>query len=131
MDLKAEVEPVGRDCPLCENELLYREGRFGRFIGCSKFPTCRYTEQILNKVGVTCPKCKEGDLVEKRTRKGNRPFYGCSNYPECDWTSWKRPLAAPCRVCGGLLVQLDKNTAECTQCGERQPTLITQEMARP
>jgi DNA topoisomerase I len=58
MDLKAEVEPVGRDCPLCESELLYREGRFGRFIGCSKFPTCRYTEQILNKVGVLAPNVK-------------------------------------------------------------------------
>ena len=127
LDLKPETEPVGRDCPLCGSPLLYREGRFGRFIGCSTFPTCRFTEQILTKVGVACPKCKSGDLVEKRTRKGNRLFFGCSNYPDCDWTSWKRPLPAPaCRLCGGLLVQLDKNTAECTQCGERQTVKVKQ-----
>jgi DNA topoisomerase I len=120
VDLKAEVEPVGRVCPECGSELLYREGRFGRFIGCSNFPKCRYTEQILTKIGVPCPNCG-GDLVEKRTRKGNRLFFGCANYPECEWTSWKRPLPQPCRACSGLMVQIDQNTAECTQCGRRQP----------
>ena len=120
LDLKKEVEPVGRACPTCGNDLLYRDGRYGRFIGCSNFPKCRYTEQVLVKIGVTCPQ-DGGDLVEKRTRKG-RVFYGCANYPECDWTSWKRPLAQPaCSRCGGLLVRRNKTTAECTQCGERQP----------
>jgi DNA topoisomerase I len=120
LDLKAEVEFVGRECPECGQPLVYREGRFGRFIGCSRFPGCRFTEQILSKIGVACPNCG-GDLVEKRTRKGNRPFYGCANYPECEWTNWKRPLPQPCRICQGLLVQVDKNTAECTQCNARQP----------
>lgn len=119
IDLKREVEPVGRDCPDCGSPLLYRDGRYGRFIGCSNFPKCRYTEQILIKVGVACPK-DGGDLIEKRTRRG-RVFYGCANYPDCDWTSWKRPLPQPCRKCGGLLVQINNDTAECTQCGERQP----------
>jgi DNA topoisomerase I len=122
VDLKAEVEPVGRVCPECGSELLYREGRFGRFIGCSNFPKCRYTEQILTKIGVTCPNCG-GELVEKRTRKGNRLFFGCANYPECEWTSWKRPLPQPCGNCGGLVVQIDQNTGECTQCGRRQPVI--------
>jgi DNA topoisomerase I len=112
-----EAEPVGRDCPLCGNPLIYREGRYGRFIGCSNFPKCRYTEQILNKIGVTCPQ-DGGDVVEKRTRKG-RVFYGCANYPECDWTSWKRPLREPCPTCGGLTVEVNKSHAECTKCGER------------
>ena len=120
IDLKKEVELVGRDCPDCGSPLLYREGRYGRFIGCSDFPKCRYTEQILNKIGVACPQ-DGGDLVEKRTRRG-RVFYGCANYPECDWTSWKRPLAEPaCSRCGGLLTQKNNSTAECTKCGERQP----------
>ncbi len=120
IDLKKEVVPAGRDCPNCGSPLLFREGRFGRFIGCSNFPKCRYTEQILVKIGVTCPK-DGGDLIEKRTRKG-RIFYGCGNYPDCDWTSWKRPLAEPaCSRCGGLLIQRNNTTAECTQCGERQP----------
>ena len=118
VDVRSEPELVGRECPLCTNPLVYREGRYGRFIGCSNFPKCRHTEQILNKIGVTCPK-DGGDLVEKRTRRG-RVFYGCANYPECDWTSWKRPQAAPCNNCGGLLIRVDRQNAECTQCGERQ-----------
>jgi DNA topoisomerase-1 len=119
IDLRKEPEPVGRECPLCGNPLVYREGRYGRFIGCSTFPKCRHTEQILNKIGVACPK-DGGEVVEKRTRKG-RVFYGCANYPECDWTSWKRPLSQPCRLCGGLLMQVNRETAECSQCHERQP----------
>jgi DNA topoisomerase-1 len=115
-----EPEPVGRDCPTCGNPLVYRESRYGRFIGCSDFPNCRYTEQNITKIGVKCPN-DGGDLIEKRTRKGGRLFYGCSNYPECEWVSWKRPLPTPCKVCGGLLVQANKRMAECTQCGERQP----------
>ncbi|MBE2221481.1 MAG: type I DNA topoisomerase [Anaerolineae bacterium] len=119
IDLKKEVELVGRNCPDCGKPLLYREGRYGRFIGCSNFPQCRFTEQILNKIGVACPQ-DGGDLVEKHTRRG-RVFYGCANYPACDWTSWKRPLAEPaCSRCGGLLVQKNNTTAECTKCGERQ-----------
>lgn len=119
INLKREPEPVGRDCPLCGSPLLYREGRYGRFIGCSNFPKCRHTEQVLNKIGVACPN-DEGELVEKRTRKG-RVFYACANYPECDWSSWKRPLLQPCIHCQGLLVQINQETAECTKCGERQP----------
>ncbi len=119
VEVRSEPEPVGRDCPVCSNPLVYREGRFGRFIGCSNFPKCRHTEQIIVKVGVACPK-DGGEIVERRTRKG-RIFYGCENYPECDWTSWKKPLPEPCKVCGGLLIQAGKQTAECTVCGERQP----------
>ncbi len=119
LDLKREPEYVGRDCPLSGHPLVYRQGRFGRFIGCSNFPQCRYTEQILIKVGVTCPKCG-GDLIEKRTKRG-RVFYGCSNYPECDWTSWKRPLPQPCPVCNGVLVQENKTTAKCTVCENTFP----------
>jgi DNA topoisomerase-1 len=117
VDIRSEPELVGRDCPKCGNPLVYRESRFGRFIGCSDFPTCRHTEQILKKIGVLCPK-DGGELVEKRTRK-RRVFYACANYPDCDWTSWKRPLPEPCPICGGLLVQANKDHAECTKCGER------------
>jgi DNA topoisomerase-1 len=115
-----EPELVGRDCPESGHPLVYRESRYGRFIGCSDFPNCRYTEQIITKIGIDCPK-DGGDLIEKRTRKGGRLFYGCSNYPECDWVSWKRPLEIPCPICGGMLVQANRRMAECTKCGERQP----------
>lgn len=119
VQVKKEPKPVGRDCPKCGSPLLYRHGRYGKFIGCSNFPSCRYTEQILDKIGVSCPNCG-GDLVVKRTRRG-RTFYGCANYPDCDWTSWKKPLPQPCQQCDGLVVQVSKTEAECTECGRRQP----------
>jgi DNA topoisomerase-1 len=119
VDVRTEPEPVGRDCPLCGNPLVFREGRYGRFIGCSTFPKCRHTEQILDKIGVECPQ-DGGEVVKKFTRK-RRVFYGCSNYPDCDWTSWRKPLQEPCQFCGGLLVHVNNHSAECTKCGERQP----------
>lgn len=119
INLKSEPDYVGRACPECGKALVYRDGRYGRFIGCSNFPQCRFTEQILNKIGVACPK-DGGELVEKRTKTG-RIFYGCAHYPACDWTSWKKPLPQPCRLCGKTVVQFDRQTAECLNCGERQP----------
>lgn len=110
-------EPIGRDCPTCNRELVIRYGRFGKFISCSGFPDCRYTEPWLEKIGVSCPKCKEGDMAARKTRKG-RAFYGCSNYPACDFTSWKRPLAQPCPSCGGMLVVANKREAQCIECQE-------------
>jgi len=113
---KAELEKVGRACPNCGHDLVIRWGRFGKFISCSNFPECRYTEAFLEKIGVTCPK-DGGDIVQRKTRKG-RIFFGCSNYPACDFTSWKRPIAAPCPNCGGLLVIQNKREVQCTVCEE-------------
>jgi DNA topoisomerase-1 len=111
---KSEPEPIGRQCPEDGGELVIRYGRFGKFISCANFPTCRYTEPWLEKIGVTCPK-DGGDMVERRTRKG-RTFYGCANYPNCDFTTWKKPLAKPCPDCSGLLVVANKREAQCTVC---------------
>lgn len=111
---KPELEKIGRVCPLCGNELVYRYGRFGKFISCSTFPTCRHTEPFLQKIGVTCPE-DGGDLVERKTRKG-RVFYGCANYPTCGFTSWKKPIARPCPTCGGTLVIHNKREAQCLKC---------------
>ena len=129
LDLKKEPEFVGRDCPLSGHPLVYRQGRFGRFIGCSNYPHCRYTEQVLIKTGAACPDCG-GDLIEKRSKRG-RVFYGCSNYPNCEWTSWKRPLPQPCPVCNGLLVQDNKDTAKCIACGHTTPIETVQPEAQP
>ncbi|MAT96496.1 MAG: DNA topoisomerase I [Anaerolineaceae bacterium] len=118
IDLKPEVELVGRECPLCGNDLVYREGRYGRFIGCSNFPKCRHTEQLLIKVGVTCP--NGGEMVERRTRRG-RVFYGCSRYPDCEFSSWKKPVPDPNNSCHGLLVQLNENETDCVACGLKEP----------
>lgn len=113
---KSEPEPIGRQCPEDGGELVVRYGRFGKFISCANFPTCRYTEPWLEKIGISCPK-DGGDMVERRTRKG-RTFYGCANYPNCDFTTWKRPLASPCPKCKGLLVIANKREAQCTNCSE-------------
>ncbi len=120
------VEFVGRACPECGSPLIVRWGRYGKFIGCQNYPTCRYTEPWLEKIGVTCPKCG-GDIVVKRTRRG-RIFYGCAHWPECDFTSWKRPVAQPCPVCGGLLVEVRKGVAQCLTCEEE---VVIQEEAEP
>ena len=113
---KSGPEPIGRICPEDGGELVIRYGRFGKFISCSNFPTCRYTEPWLEKIGIQCPK-DGGELVERKTRKG-RTFYGCENYPNCDFTSWKRPIKPPCPKCGGLLVIANKREAQCTNCQE-------------
>jgi DNA topoisomerase-1 len=113
---KSGPEPIGRNCPTCGKELVIRYGRFGKFISCSGFPECRYTEPWLEKIGVNCPQ-DGGDLVERKTRKG-RTFFGCVNYPNCDFTSWKRPLAVPCPKCGGMLVIANKREAQCINCQE-------------
>jgi len=113
---KSGPEPIGRICPEDGGELVIRYGRFGKFISCANFPTCRYTEPWLEKIGVSCP-LDHGDLVERKTRKG-RTFFGCINYPNCEFTSWKRPLAVPCPKCKGMLVIANKREAQCINCSE-------------
>jgi DNA topoisomerase-1 len=113
---KSGPEPIGRDCPDCGKELVIRYGRYGKFISCSGFPDCRHTEAWLEKIGVICRK-DGGDIVERKTRKG-RVFFGCANYPNCDFTSWKRPLSNPCPNCQGMLVIANKREAQCLDCEE-------------
>jgi DNA topoisomerase-1 len=115
-ETKAELEKVGRACPVCGSDLVIRWGRFGKFISCSTFPTCRHTEAWLEKIGVKCPK-DAGEIVERKTRKG-RVFYGCEHYPTCDFTSWKRPISTPCPNCGGLMVIANKKEVQCINCQE-------------
>ena len=113
---KAELEKIGRACPECGKDLVIRWGRYGKFISCSGFPACRHTEACLEKIGVQCPK-DGGDVVKRKTRKG-RIFFGCANYPACDFTSWKQPLPNACPKCGGLLVVANKREAQCLSCQE-------------
>ncbi len=89
--------PLDEKCPECGRNLIIRHGRYGEFTSCSGYPDCKYVKQ--NFIGVKCPECKEGDLVEKRARKGNT-FYGCSRYPKCKFTSAAKPIAEKCPSCG-------------------------------
>jgi DNA topoisomerase-1 len=114
-----EPEKTGELCPECGGDLIIKNGRFGKFVGCANYPTCKFTKPLLTKVGVSCPK-DGGDLIERRTRKG-RTFYGCVNYPACDFVSWKKPIAMRCPNCNGMLVIAAKNAAECMTCQARVP----------
>ncbi len=88
---KLESEVGGKTCPKCgEGTLVVRRGKFGYFLGCSRYPECKHIEKIEKKTGVVCEKCQEGELVEKRTRKG-RTFWGCNRYPECEYATWQYP----------------------------------------
>jgi DNA topoisomerase-1 len=104
---KQEPKPTGVMCPNCGSELVERTGRFGPFIACSNYPTCKYT-QPMTIPGLKCPQCGEGDIGEKRTRRG-KAFWGCTRYPACDWSSWDRPVAGPCPDCGNAFL-IEKNT---------------------
>jgi DNA topoisomerase-1 len=78
--------------------MVIRHGRYGEFTSCSGYPDCKYVKQ--NFIGVKCPECKDGDLVEKRARRKGNTFYGCSNYPKCKFTSANKPIAEKCPTCG-------------------------------
>src|SRR5260221_2910600 len=97
------VEEMDELCPECGRNLIIRTGRFGRFISCSGFPECRYRRSFMNKTGALCPQCG-GDLVERKTKQKKRIFYGCSNYPTCNFAMWDRPVPDLCPNCGGLMV---------------------------
>jgi DNA topoisomerase I len=89
--------PLDEKCPQCGRSLLIRHGRFGEFVSCSGYPDCKYVKQ--NLIGVKCPDCTDGEIAEKKARRGNY-FYGCTNYPKCEFTSAFKPMAEPCPSCG-------------------------------
>ncbi len=106
-----EPEKIGEACPQCGADLVIRDGRFGRFIGCSNYPKCKYTRPIVDDTGVKCPK-DGGRILKKRSRKG-RVFYGCENWPKCDFVTWNQPIDVNCPQCGSILVRANKTTAKC------------------
>ena len=102
---KVEVkdEPSDVPCDKCGAMMVYKMGRFGRFLACPNFPDCRNTKPILNYIAAPCPKC--GARLMEKTSKKNRKFYGCERYPECDFVSWEMPVTDKCPQCGGYMVE--------------------------
>ncbi|MCY9806832.1 type I DNA topoisomerase [Lentilactobacillus senioris] len=88
-------EPAGFNCDICGAPMVVKMGRYGKFHACSRFPDCRNTKAIVKEIGVTCPKCHEGQVIERKSKK-NRVFYGCSRFPECDFVSWDKPVGRNC-----------------------------------
>ncbi len=114
-EIEIKDEPAGFDCDVCGNPMVIKLGRYGKFYGCSNFPDCRNVKPILKKIGVDCPKCGEGDVVERKTKK-NRVFWGCSRYPDCDFSSWDKPIGRDCPKCDTYLVEKKKRGSTQVVC---------------
>ena len=105
-----EVETTDKVCPKCNKPMVIKVGRFGKFLACTGFPECKHTETITDekkKTGVTCPNCQQGELIQKKSKKG-RIFYGCSNWPDCDFALWDKPTGNLCPKCNSLMVEKGK-----------------------
>jgi len=105
-----KIEKVNMDeetdeiCELCGSNMVIKYGRFGKFMACKNYPECKNTKPIVSKIGVKCPKCKEGDIIMRKSKK-KKVFYGCSNYPDCDFVAWNKPVEEPCEVCGSYMYE--------------------------
>ncbi|WP_368078400.1 type I DNA topoisomerase [Listeria monocytogenes] len=96
--IEIKDEPAGIDCDLCGAPMVYKMGKYGKFLACSRFPDCRNTKAIVKEIGVTCPKCEKGHVIERKSKK-KRIFYGCDRYPDCDYVSWDKPVERACPKC--------------------------------
>ncbi|WP_335870705.1 type I DNA topoisomerase [Bacillus sp. 2205SS5-2] len=117
---KIEIKPefAGEDCEICGNPMVYKMGRYGKFMACSNFPDCRNTKAIIKEIGVKCPDCEKGNIIERKSKK-KRIFYGCDQYPTCEFLSWDKPIDRSCPKCDSLLVEkkLKKGIqVQCTKC---------------
>jgi DNA topoisomerase-1 len=117
-------EPTDEVCEQCGRPMVIKLGRYGRFLACSGFPECRNAKPLLVKIGVGCPTCGQGEIVERRSKKG-RVFYGCNRYPECDFVAWGKPTGTRCPECGGLMLVANRagTQAKCQSCGHREAVL--------
>ncbi|HWO77943.1 MAG TPA: type I DNA topoisomerase [Bacillus sp. (in: firmicutes)] len=121
-EVEIKDEPAGEDCEVCGHPMVFKMGRYGKFMACSNFPDCRNTKPIVKEIGIKCPKCHEGNIVERKSKK-RRIFYGCDSFPNCDFVSWDKPVSRPCPKCEGLLVEkkLKKGMqVQCTQCDYKE-----------
>ena len=94
---KKADQPLDEKCPQCGNHLVMKSGRFGEFTACSNYPACKYVKQ--KTIGVKCPECSEGEVVERRSKRG-KTFYGCNRWPDCDFVAWAKPIPEKCPACG-------------------------------
>ena len=111
---KPKDVPLDEDCPQCGGKLVKKYGRFGEFVACGNYPKCKYVKQ--KTIGVKCPNCSEGEIIERRSKRG-KTFYGCNRYPECDFVAWGKPIAEKCPECGGgYLIEKYLKSGAFAQC---------------
>lgn len=113
--IEIKDEPAGEDCEKCGAPMVFKLGRYGKFMACSNFPDCRNTKAIVKPIDVKCPSCDSGEIVERKS-KTKRIFYGCNQYPECDFVSWDKPISRPCPKCSALLVEKKLKKGVQIQC---------------
>lgn len=105
---KPQDEITDKICPECGKPLAIKSGRFGKFLACTGFPECRHTEAMEdNKLNISCPKCGQGEILKKKTKKG-KVFYACSRWPDCDFALWDQPTGEKCEKCGSLMIKKGK-----------------------
>ncbi|MDN6607356.1 MAG: topoisomerase DNA-binding C4 zinc finger domain-containing protein, partial [Tetragenococcus halophilus] len=120
--IEIKDEPAGFDCDVCGHPMVIKLGRYGKFYACSNFPECRNTKPIVKEIGVTCPKCQKGQVIERKSKK-NRIFYGCDRYPDCDFISWNKPIGRNCPKCDHYLVEKKKKASKqvvCSNCDYKE-----------
>ena len=115
---KKPDQPLDEACPKCGNKLALKSGRFGEFVACSNYPTCKYVKQ--KTIGVPCPNCNEGELTERRSKRG-KTFYGCNRYPDCDFVAWAKPIVEKCPDCGSpYLVEKHLKSGSWASCPNKE-----------
>ena len=117
--VQLEEEVTDEKCEKCGENLVVKHGRYGKFLACPGYPDCKFTKPYLKKMGVECPQCQQGEMVERRSRKG-RTFYGCSAYPDCEFVSWNRPLKEDCPQCGSFLVEVNRKKGNYQKCSKKE-----------
>ena len=110
-----EPETTDEKCETCGSSMMFKHGRFGKFLACSNYPKCKTTKQVNKEVGVKCPKCNQGQMVEKRSKRG-KPFFSCDQYPKCEHAVWTKPTGELCPECQQLLLYAAKNKIKCEAC---------------
>jgi DNA topoisomerase-1 len=126
---KVPDRPSDEICKECGAPMVIKTGRFGEFLACTTYPKCKYTQPV--PLGIKCPKCDVGDLAERRTKRG-RTFYGCLRYPDCDYSTWNKPVIVPCPSCGfvGMEEIKSKTTGETTRkCLKCAHQVVVEEQA--
>lgn len=113
---------VDEKCELCGSKMVIKHGRFGKFMACKNYPKCKFTKPIVEKLGVKCPKCNDGDVIIRKTKSG-RVFYGCSNYPDCDFVEWNKPTGEVCESCGAYMVEKNSKKESKSICSN--PECVT------
>ena len=115
---KPKDVPLDEDCPQCGGKMVKKYGRYGEFVACGNYPKCKFVKQ--NTIGVKCPNCTEGEVVERRSKKG-KTFFGCNRYPDCDFVAWGKPIAEKCPDCGsGYLIEKYLKAGAFAQCPNKE-----------